>query len=64
MYPYGSVGLPDFRRMVAEAASTAHEHIIVSYSRKEFLQTGDGHFSPIGGFRCVFGPGRLSGLGT
>ena len=105
------IGLPalqDFRSMLAESASTANEHIIVSgpaatpisripavlqggvststrdvgsanillfflallfppqpsfwlpvplpqvsYSRKEFLQTGDGHFSPIGGFRCA-----------
>jgi hypothetical protein len=31
-------------------AHAADEHLIVSYSRKEFLQTGDGHFSPIGGY--------------
>eukprot|EP00124_Ichthyophonus_hoferi_P003480 Ihof_evm2s303 gene=Ihof_evmTU2s303 len=24
--------------------------VLVSYSRKEFLQTGDGHYSPIGGY--------------
>lgn len=40
LYPFGSVGLEQFRAMVAEACSTADEHIIVSYSRKEFLQTG------------------------
>ncbi|PRW61025.1 Glutathione gamma-glutamylcysteinyltransferase 1 [Chlorella sorokiniana] len=50
LYPYGSVGLAEFRAMVAEACHSAEEHIIVSYSRKEFLQTGDGHFSPIGGY--------------
>ena len=40
LYPYGSISLPDFRTMVAEASATAEEHIIVSYSRKELLQTG------------------------
>lgn len=40
LYPYGSVGLAEFRAMVAEACRSAEEHIIVSYSRKEFLQTG------------------------
>ena len=40
LYPFGSVGVAQFRAMVAEACRTAEEHIIVSYSRKEFLQTG------------------------
>lgn len=40
LYPFGSVGLEEFRAMVAEACHSAEEHIIVSYSRKEFLQTG------------------------
>ena len=26
--------------------------MIVSYSRRTFLQTGDGHFSPIGGYHA------------
>lgn len=27
--------------------------MIVSYSRKTFLQTGDGHFSPVGGYHAA-----------
>lgn len=40
LYPYGSVTVAEFRAMVADACSTAEQHIVVSYSRKEFLQTG------------------------
>lgn len=50
MYLYGEVGVGEFRDMVREACSVGSQHIIVSYSRKEFLQTGDGHFSPVGGY--------------
>jgi hypothetical protein len=28
----------------------SHFHMVVSYSRKTFMQSGDGHFSPIGGY--------------
>lgn len=50
IFPYGSVGLEEFRGMIETACSTNQYHLIVSYSRKHFLQTGDGHFSPIGGY--------------
>ncbi|KAI3424114.1 hypothetical protein D9Q98_009475 [Chlorella vulgaris] len=50
LYPHGAVGVDEFRAMVTHACSSAEEHIIVSYSRRQFLQTGDGHFSPIGGY--------------
>jgi hypothetical protein len=40
LYPHGAVPLPEFRDMVAAACSSAEEHIVVSYSRREFLQTG------------------------
>lgn len=40
LYPYGAVSLEEFRGMVAEVCSSAEEHIIVSYSRQEFRQTG------------------------
>ena len=50
VFPFGSVSLEEFRGMVVEATSTAHHHIVVSYTRRAFLQTGDGHFSPIGGY--------------
>lgn len=39
-YLYGDVGVEEFRQMVREACSSGTQHIIVSYSRKEFLQTG------------------------
>jgi glutathione gamma-glutamylcysteinyltransferase len=50
LYSYGAVSEEAFRDMIREACSTNSFHIIVSYSRRHFLQTGDGHFSPIGGY--------------
>ncbi len=35
---------------VHKACSSGHEHVVVSYSRRAFSQTGDGHFSPVGGY--------------
>lgn len=35
---------------VLDVCSTGEEHLVVSYSRKPFQQTGDGHFSPVGGY--------------
>ncbi len=32
--------------------TSGEEHIVVSYSRATFLQTGDGHYSPIGGYHA------------
>ncbi|GLC33020.1 hypothetical protein PLESTM_000015300 [Pleodorina starrii] len=52
--PYGSTTLEQFRAEVAAVCRSGEEHIVVSYSRKAFMQTGDGHFSPIGGYH----PGR------
>ncbi|KAK9838104.1 hypothetical protein WJX81_001620 [Elliptochloris bilobata] len=46
----GSFSLEDFRAAVAAAARSERDHIVVAYSRKAFLQTGDGHFSPLGGY--------------
>lgn len=37
-----------FRERVRAACAGDGSHLIVSYARKTFLQTGDGHFSPIG----------------
>eukprot|EP00884_Botryococcus_braunii_P008284 jgi/Botrbrau1/17457/Bobra.0054s0046.2 len=42
--------LEQFREDVVDAVSSGLRHVVVSYSRKQFLQTGDGHFSPIGGY--------------
>jgi len=50
VFPYGIVPVDAFRTMVRDTCSSGESHLIVSYSRKAFLQTGDGHFSPIGGY--------------
>lgn len=50
LYPHGSVTVEEFRSMVENACQSTDHHLIVSYSRPAFLQTGDGHFSPIGGY--------------
>ncbi|XP_078429328.1 glutathione gamma-glutamylcysteinyltransferase 1-like [Wolffia australiana] len=42
----------DFRRQVIRSASSEDCHIIASYHRKHFKQTGTGHFSPIGGYHA------------
>lgn len=47
--------IEQFREHVKEATlptlgNKPRKYMIVSYSRKDFLQTGDGHFSPIGAY--------------
>ena len=43
--------LADFRaNVIAACSSPGLPMVVVSYSRKEFEQTGDGHFSPIAGY--------------
>ncbi|GLJ32658.1 hypothetical protein SUGI_0657090 [Cryptomeria japonica] len=44
--------LNDFRKLVAKCASSDDCHLIASYHRGTFKQTGSGHFSPIGGYHC------------
>ena len=39
-HPYASVTLAKVRALVAEACASAVDHIIVSYTRKQFDQTG------------------------
>jgi len=43
-----------FRTVVAQTASSteANSFVIVNFSRKSLGQTGDGHFSPVGGFHA------------
>lgn len=44
----------DLRGAIVRAATTAGEpHLIVSYARSALGQTGEGHFSPIGGFHAA-----------
>lgn len=44
--------LDEFRRFVAKCASSEDCHVIASYHRAPFRQTGSGHFSPIGGYHA------------
>jgi glutathione gamma-glutamylcysteinyltransferase len=46
----GTFSLDDFRQAVIDTCTSGEEHLVVSYTRKAFSQTGDGHFSPIGGY--------------
>lgn len=39
----GSFSLEEFREAVRQTSTSETEHLIASYSRKEFLQTGDHH---------------------
>uniref|UniRef100_A0A7R9VTY1 glutathione gamma-glutamylcysteinyltransferase n=1 Tax=Chlamydomonas euryale TaxID=1486919 RepID=A0A7R9VTY1_9CHLO len=47
---YDSFSETEFRMLVERVCSSGDEHLVVSYSRATLSQTGDGHFSPIGGY--------------
>ncbi|GAB1543863.1 hypothetical protein NUACC21_65390 [Scytonema sp. NUACC21] len=48
---YGNRTIEEFREALRKAtASEQGLHMVVSYSREVLGQTGDGHFSPIGGY--------------
>nr|AFK36941.1 unknown [Lotus japonicus] len=42
----------DFRDRVISCCSSEDRHLIVSYHRSGLKQTGEGHFSPIGGYHA------------
>ncbi|XP_010542900.1 PREDICTED: glutathione gamma-glutamylcysteinyltransferase 1-like [Tarenaya hassleriana] len=44
--------IEDFRKCVIKCSSSDNCHIITSYHRGVFKQTGTGHFSPIGGYNA------------
>ncbi|NP_001289777.1 glutathione gamma-glutamylcysteinyltransferase 1-like [Nelumbo nucifera] len=44
--------LNDFRQHVITCTSSEDNHVITSYHRASFKQTGSGHFSPIGGYHA------------
>ncbi|XP_028551750.1 glutathione gamma-glutamylcysteinyltransferase 1-like [Dendrobium catenatum] len=44
--------LDDFRDHIISCTSSEDCHLITSYHRKPFKQTGTGHFSPIGGYHA------------
>ncbi|MEW5316215.1 MAG: hypothetical protein WDW38_007597 [Sanguina aurantia] len=50
LHRHGTFTLDQFRQQLRSACESGEEHVVVSYSRAAFLQTGDGHFSPVGGF--------------
>ncbi len=47
----GSFSVEDFREDVQQASQSEAEHLIVSYSRKQFLQTGEYFLQPPQSFR-------------
>nr|XP_017249918.1 PREDICTED: glutathione gamma-glutamylcysteinyltransferase 1 [Daucus carota subsp. sativus] len=44
--------LDDFRKYVKACSASEDCHVISSYHRGTFKQTGEGHFSPIGGYHA------------
>eukprot|EP00045_Choanoeca_perplexa_P017660 m.261461 g.261461 ORF g.261461 m.261461 type:complete len:394 (-) comp17598_c0_seq10:602-1783(-) len=48
--PDSAKGLETFRKHVVASCTSNNSFIIASYSRKALGQTGDGHFTPIGGY--------------
>ncbi|WOL05194.1 glutathione gamma-glutamylcysteinyltransferase 1 [Canna indica] len=44
--------IDDFRHRLIKCTSLGDCHLIASYHRKPFKQTGTGHFSPIGGYHA------------
>ncbi|OVA13849.1 Phytochelatin synthase [Macleaya cordata] len=44
--------IDDFRQYVITSTSSEDCHVITSYHRRPFKQTGSGHFSPIGGYHA------------
>ncbi|KAF6260230.1 Phytochelatin synthase-domain-containing protein [Scenedesmus sp. NREL 46B-D3] len=53
LHRFGSFSLQEFRQAVADVCASGEQHLVVSYSRKAFSQTGDGHFSPVGGYHAA-----------
>ena len=49
-----STTIDQFRKTIIEKTRCANDVIVVSYSRQILKQSGEGHFSPIGGYH----PGR------
>lgn len=44
--------LDDFRKFIIACTARDDCHVISSYDRRKFNQTGSGHFSPIGGYHA------------
>ncbi|GAX75692.1 hypothetical protein CEUSTIGMA_g3135.t1 [Chlamydomonas eustigma] len=50
MMRHGTFSEAEFRQQVMDVCRSGEEHLVVSYARRAFSQTGDGHFSPVGGY--------------
>eukprot|EP00798_Chlamydomonas_sp_ICE-L_P011084 gene11084-18694_t len=50
---YGSFTLEEFRNDIQRLCQSGESHTVVSYSRRTLQQTGDGHFSPVGGYHAA-----------
>eukprot|EP00210_Caulerpa_lentillifera_P008478 g8088.t1 len=50
LYQFGTFSLETFREHVIKCCQTGEQHLIISYARYTFQQTGTGHFSPIGAY--------------
>ncbi|KAG9406014.1 hypothetical protein AC1031_003938 [Aphanomyces cochlioides] len=48
-----AISLDSFRATVRASCATSTEVLVINYSRKTLGQTGDGHFSPIGGYHAA-----------
>ncbi|GLI67703.1 hypothetical protein VaNZ11_011971 [Volvox africanus] len=53
VHRYGTFDGATFRQFLREVCASEDRHMVVAYSRKKFMQSGDGHFSPIGGYNPV-----------
>ncbi|CAJ2641211.1 glutathione gamma-glutamylcysteinyltransferase 1-like [Trifolium pratense] len=51
-FPASHTSIDDFRKYVMKCSTCDDCHIISSYHRKALKQTGDGHYSPIGGYHA------------
>mmetsp|Transcript_24810 Transcript_24810/g.69127 ORF Transcript_24810/g.69127 Transcript_24810/m.69127 type:complete len:503 (+) Transcript_24810:187-1695(+) len=52
VFPYDGLTLDRFRELVLRLCRQDETFLIVSYSRGVLNQTGDGHFSPVGGYNA------------
>ncbi|KAG8363707.1 hypothetical protein BUALT_Bualt19G0050400 [Buddleja alternifolia] len=46
------ISIDEFRKYVVACSKSDDRHVISSYNRRAFKQTGTGHFSPIGGYHA------------
>ncbi|KAJ4776314.1 Glutathione gamma-glutamylcysteinyltransferase 1 [Rhynchospora pubera] len=51
-YRANESNLEDFRKHVIKCTTSEDCHVIASYHRRPFQQTGTGHFSPLGGYHA------------